>query len=95
MGSIYSQPACASTGTPKGSIPGPLFLLIHVNDMPKAVKCNLLLYADDTRLASQHKDINETEKQLYENFENICDCIVDNKLSIHFYPSLQMTKYSQ
>ena len=45
---------------------------------------NIFLYADDTCLVSQHKDFNEIEKQLHEDFKNICDWFVDNKLSIHF-----------
>ena len=52
--------------------------------MSQAVKCNLFLYADDTCLVYQHKDINEVEKQLNKDFETICDWFVDNKLSIHF-----------
>ena len=32
--------------------------------MSQAVKCNLFLYADDTCLVCQHKDIHEIEKQL-------------------------------
>ena len=52
--------------------------------MSQAVKCNLFLYADDTCLVCQHKDINEIEKQLNKDFESICDWFVDNKLSIHF-----------
>ena len=35
-------------------------------------------------LVSQHKDINEIEKQLNKDFESICDRFVDNKVSIHF-----------
>ena len=52
--------------------------------MSQAVKCNLFLYADDSCLVCQHKDINEIEKQLNKDFESICDWFVDNKLSIHF-----------
>ena len=52
--------------------------------MPQAVKCELLLYADDTYLIFQHSDINEIEIQLNKNFSSICDWFVDNKLSIHF-----------
>ena len=52
--------------------------------MAQAVNCDLLLYADDSGLIFQHKDINVIEKQLNENFSNICDWFVDNKLSIHF-----------
>ena len=52
--------------------------------MSQAVKFDLFLYADDTRLVCQHKDINKIENQLNEDFCNICDWFVDNKLSIHF-----------
>ena len=69
---------------PQGSILGPLLFLIYVNDMPQAVKSNLLLYADDSCLMYQHRDVNEIEKQLNNNFENFCDWFVDNKLNIHF-----------
>ena len=46
-----------SCGVPHGSILGPLLFLIYVNDIPQAVKSNLLLYADDSCLMYQHKDI--------------------------------------
>ena len=52
--------------------------------MSQPVKCNLFLYADDTCLVCQHKDINEIEKQLNKDFESICNWFVDNKLSVHF-----------
>ena len=52
--------------------------------MPMIVKCNLLLYADDTCLVFQSKNANDIEKQLNEDSANICDWFVDNKLSIHF-----------
>ena len=35
-------------------------------------------------LSRNFKDINEIEKQLNEDFENICDWLVNKKLSIHF-----------
>ena len=84
LGNAFSQPACVSSGVLQGSILGPRLFLIYSNDMLQAVKCNLFLYADDTYLVCQHKDINETEKQLNKDFESICDWFVDNKLSIHF-----------
>ena len=71
-------------GVPQGSILGPLLFLIYVNDMPQAVKSNLFLYADDSCLMYQHRDANEIEKQLNKDFENVCNCFVGHKLSIHF-----------
>ena len=43
--------------------------------MSQAVKCNLFLYADDSCLVCQHKDINGIEKQLNKDFDRICDCL--------------------
>ena len=52
--------------------------------MPKSVECDLFLYADDSCLVFQHKNVKEIEKQLNEDFSNLCDWFVENKLSIHF-----------
>ena len=71
-------------GVPQGSILGPLLFLLYVNDMPQSVDSDLFLYADDSCLVFQHKDVKEIEKQLNKDFANLCDWFVDNKLSIHF-----------
>ena len=44
----FSEVSSISCGVSQQSILGPLLFLIYVNDMPMTVKCNLLLYADDT-----------------------------------------------
>ena len=80
----FFEPGQLLCGVSQGSILGPLLFLLYINDMPQAVKCELLLYADDTCLIFQHSDINEIEIQLNKNFSLICDWFVDNKLSIHF-----------
>ena len=69
---------------PQASVLGPLLFLIYVNDMPMSVKCDLFLYHDGTCLFFQSKNVKNIEKQLNEDFANIWDCFVDNKLSIHF-----------
>ena len=46
--------------------------------------CNLFLYAGDTSLVFQNKNVKDIKKQLNEDFANICDLFVDNKLSIQF-----------
>ena len=80
----FSEVSNISCGVPQGSILGSLLFLIYVNDMSMAVKCNLFLYADDTCLVFQSKNVKDIEKQLNEGFAHICDWFVDNKLSIHF-----------
>ena len=52
--------------------------------MPQAVKSNLFLYADDSGLIFQGKNVIEFEKQLNRYFTNICEWFVENRLSIHF-----------
>ena len=84
MGKETSSPGELSCGVPQGSILGPLIFLLCVNDMPQAVNCDLLLYADDFCLVFGDDNINEIEKQLNEKFNSLCDSFVDNKLSIHF-----------
>ena len=50
----------------------------------QALECDLYLYADDSCLLFQHKNVTEIKKQLTKDFNNICDWFVDDKLSIHF-----------
>ena len=52
--------------------------------MPQVVKSNLFLYADNSCLIFQGKDVIEIEKQLNRDFTNICEWFVDDRLSIHF-----------
>ena len=80
----FSEPGQLLCGVPQGSILDPILFLLYINDMPQAVKCELLLYADDTFLIFEHSDINKIEIQLNKNLSSICDWFVDNKLSIHF-----------
>ena len=80
----YSDPSKITYGVPPGSVWGPLLFLIYVNDMPHAVKSNLFLYADDSCLVFQGKDVIEIEKQLKKDFTNISKWFADNRLSIHF-----------
>ena len=80
----FSESGNLLCGVPQGSILGPLLFLLYINDMPQAIDCELLLYADDTCLIFQHKDIHEIEIVLNKNFSTLCDWFLNNKLSIHF-----------
>ena len=65
---VLSDPGELTCGVPQGSILGPLIFLLYVNDMPQSVECDLYLYADDSCLVFQHKDVKEIEKQLNKDF---------------------------
>ena len=78
LGNIYC-------GVSHRSILGPLLFLIYVNDMLQVGTSTLLLYTDNLVIMYQDKDIEQVEKKLNEEFENLCDSFVDNKLSLHFF----------
>ena len=51
--------------------------------MPQAVDSELLSYADDTCLLSQHREIDTIEEPVSRDFSTFFDWFVDNKLSVH------------
>ena len=72
-----------SCGVPQGSVLGPLLFLIHVNDMSQAVKSNLLLYADDSCLMYQHKDMRKSKKFLMKILKiSVTGLLITNQLFI-------------
>ena len=67
----YSNVTNINCGVPQGSILGPLLFLLYVNDMPQAVDCELFLYADDSCLVYQHRDVKAIDTKLNKNFSSI------------------------
>ena len=58
--------------------------MLYTNDLPQAIASDSLLYADDTCIVFQHKNVTEIEKQLLKDFSSLYDGFVDNKLIVHF-----------
>ena len=80
----FSDPGKLAFGVPQGSIIGPLLFILYVNVMSGVVGCEMLLYADDTCLVFQAKDLDTISDRLNTEFNKLCDWFVDKKLSIHF-----------
>ena len=80
----YSSSSNLICDVPQGSILGSPLFLLYINDLPQAIISDSLLYADDTCIVFQHKNVTEIEKQLLRDFSSLCDWFVDNKLSVHF-----------
>ena len=48
-----SQEYPINVGVPQGSILGPKFVLLYINDLPANVICDIAIYADDSTLCSK------------------------------------------
>jgi len=71
--------ATVTCGVPKGSILGS----IYVNDILSAIKCKLLLYADDSAFIVPGNNTKEIQYELSNKLELIREWLIDNKLSFH------------
>ena len=80
--SKFSKNSC---DVPQGSVLGPHLFLIYVNDMSQAVECDLYLYADDSCMFFEHKNVTEIKKQTSEKISAISVIgFLGNKVSINF-----------
>ena len=54
---IVSEPKYISAGVPQGSVLGPLFVLVYVNDIAENLLSITRLFADDASLAFSASDV--------------------------------------
>ena len=68
-------------GVPQGSILGPLFFLMYINDLPDGLKSNVKLFADDTSLFSVVKNKEESASDLTNDLDMISKWAYNWKMS--------------
>ena len=59
-----SQEYPVNAGVPQESIVRPLLFLLHMNDFPDNVICNIAIYADETTLYSKCDQASDLWQQL-------------------------------
>ena len=73
-----------NSGVPKGSVLGPLLILIYINDLPDGITSICKICANDTSLFSKVLDVNESTKKLNLDLERISEWAFQWKM--HFNP---------
>ena len=87
-----SQPREINYGVPQGSVLGPIFFLLFINDMEKVIKhSQICLFADDTVLYNSNINKETMELELQEDLTSLSRWLNNNELTINVRKSKVMT----
>ena len=76
-------------GVPQGSILGPLFFLVYINDLTTDLKCNVNLFADDTSLFTVVQEPNVAAEDMNHDLELISRWAHEWRMSFNPDPQKQ------
>ena len=80
---VRSFPQGISCGVPQGSILGPLFFILYLNDLNNASLLDAILFADDTNLFISHNDPGYLNDTLNSELNNLSTWFAANRLSLN------------
>ena len=79
----YSYSSSVQSGVPQGSVLGPLFFIIYINDLPNIIhNSRILTYADDTKIISDVRSVNDTIN-LQNDLNRIVEWSKDNNMKLN------------
>ena len=79
-------------GVPQGTILGPLFFVLYINDIFKYVeKGSIISYADDTAILCTDKNWDDVKTKMNIRLSNICKWLRNNQLSLNVDKTVYIT----
>ena len=81
---VSSDTKPVTCGVPQGSVLGPLLFLIYINDLPNiSDKLNFFLFADDTNIYYESKNLTELEKTVNVELKKLSLWLNINRLALN------------